>query len=146
MATNAFGLILEWDRLADDTWIAISEIQDVSGPNTSRETIEVTSHGSPDGWKEFIGGLKDAGELMFTMLFDPTNQAQLDLFASYGDDACENGKFRLTMPACDPTVDPVWLAAGFLTAYGPPSNPVNGAQTVDVTIKLTGPATLTVTP
>lgn len=54
------------------------EILDLSGPNTVRETVDVTHMGSV-GAKEFIASsLVDNGELKVDVLFDPINNALLD--------------------------------------------------------------------
>lgn len=46
-----------------EVFTPLADVTNVSGPGLSRETIDVTSHGSPDAWMQFIGGLKDGGEV-----------------------------------------------------------------------------------
>jgi len=57
MATFANGTIF---KLGSTT---ISEITSVSGPNFSADSIDVTTHGSTDKYREFIQGLRDGGEI-----------------------------------------------------------------------------------
>lgn len=46
------------------TYTPISlEITDMKGPAMSRETVEVTHYGSPNQYKEYLGALRDAGEV-----------------------------------------------------------------------------------
>lgn len=46
------------------TYSGISgEIVSVSGPNITRDMIDATHTGSPDGYKEFVGGMRDGGEI-----------------------------------------------------------------------------------
>ena len=49
--------------------VYISEIISINGPNMSRSTIDVTSLDSIDGYKEFISGIRDGGEISFGMNF-----------------------------------------------------------------------------
>ncbi len=72
------------------------EILDISGPNTVRETVDVTHMGSV-GAKEFIASsLVDNGELKVDVLFDPTNNALLDNDGSIAQ--LENEVCTMTFP------------------------------------------------
>jgi hypothetical protein len=52
---------------------AIAEVMTVSGPNLSRDTIEVTHLTSDNGFKEFISGMADGGECTVTLNWIPGN-------------------------------------------------------------------------
>ena len=41
----------------------VLEVSNISGPSQKRDTIDLTSHDSADGYREFIAGLADAGEI-----------------------------------------------------------------------------------
>jgi predicted secreted protein len=41
----------------------ITEITSISAPNLTADTIDVTTHSSPDKYREFIKGLRDGGEI-----------------------------------------------------------------------------------
>lgn len=56
-AKSGFGTDLTWNS------VVIAEVVNVSGPSQSRDMIEVTNHDSADGFKEFIAGLIDGGEI-----------------------------------------------------------------------------------
>lgn len=43
--------------------VTVTEITSISAPNLSADTIDVTTHSSPDKYREFIKGLRDAGEI-----------------------------------------------------------------------------------
>jgi hypothetical protein len=51
------------------TWGAnpVAEVLTISGPNISAEEIEVTNFDSPNGFKEYISGLKDGGTVDFEL-------------------------------------------------------------------------------
>ena len=58
--------------------VQIAEVVSITGPTLSRNPIDVTymqsadgSATTPDGWREFIGGLADGGEVTFELNFLP---------------------------------------------------------------------------
>jgi predicted secreted protein len=52
---------------------AVAELTSISGPSLSSDTIDVTTHDSADGFREYIGGLRDGGEISIDgNLVDPT--------------------------------------------------------------------------
>ncbi|MFA5374128.1 MAG: phage tail tube protein [Candidatus Omnitrophota bacterium] len=73
-AVSGFGTDLTWNS------VVIAEVINVSGPNQSRDMIEVTNHDSANGFKEFIAGLADGGEVTIEGNFkagDTTGQIAL---------------------------------------------------------------------
>jgi predicted secreted protein len=50
-------------------WEDISEISNITGPGMSRETIDVTTLGSTDGYREFIAGFRNPGTVVLAMNF-----------------------------------------------------------------------------
>jgi len=73
-AVSGFGTDLTWNS------VVIAEVVNVSGPGESRDMIEVTNHDSADGFKEFIAGLADGGEVSIEGNFkasDSTGQIAL---------------------------------------------------------------------
>ncbi len=54
---NAFGSTLKWNGTA------LAELTNISGPNISVDTVEVTSHDSTSAFREFVPGLRDGGEV-----------------------------------------------------------------------------------
>lgn len=92
---NAFGTKFErGDGGSPEVFTAIGEATNLSGPSMTRETIDVTSHDSPNGYMEFVGGLKDGGQFSFDVNYDPAihNILQDDL-----DDALPRN-YRLVLP------------------------------------------------
>lgn len=53
----AFGTFLIWN------YNKVLEITNISGPSQSRDTIDLTSHDSPNAFKEYVAGLIDGGEI-----------------------------------------------------------------------------------
>lgn len=51
--------------------VLLGNCTEIPFPPVTRESIDVTSHDSPGGVREYIPGLKDTGELSITMQFIP---------------------------------------------------------------------------
>lgn len=57
MGKSAFGTILSIGGTP------VGELTSIGGPSRSKDTIDVTHHNSTDAFREFVGGLKDGGEV-----------------------------------------------------------------------------------
>lgn len=70
---DAFGTLFQRGNGATPTEVftTVANVTSISGPERTRETIDVTAHDSPGGWMEFIGGLKDGGEISLDINYDP---------------------------------------------------------------------------
>ena len=60
----------------------ISNVNNISGPSMSSEPIEITDHDSEDGFKRFVGGLKDGGEVSIEGRFT-NSESQIALMTDY---------------------------------------------------------------
>ena len=68
--SNAFsGVGVKFRRWSGSSWADIAEVNSISGPTMSRETIDVTSLDSTGGYREFIGGFRDGGTVSLAMNF-----------------------------------------------------------------------------
>lgn len=76
---DAFGIAFKRGDGVTPTeaFVAIGSVANVKGPEIKRDTYDVTAHDSTNGWREFIGGLKDAGEVTITLNYDPTKHDSL---------------------------------------------------------------------
>lgn len=137
MEYSGFAGVLKVD--ISGTATAIAQIRDISGPNLSADTIEVT-HRDGDGWKEFIAGLRDGGEVTFDLVFDPALTTHSPSAAGGLITLLSAGtKEDFTVEFADsaPTVaDFAAIVTGFQ-----PKMPLNDAQTADVTLKVSGAIT-----
>lgn len=133
-AVNAFGTTITYN--GDE----IGEVTDISGPGLTRDTIEVTHHKSPGMWREFIKGLKDGGEVTFTINFIPTlatHSVATGLVADFADDT-DIADFAIIFPDVAGTT---WSFPGIVSNFEP-AQPVDAQLTSDVTIKVAGQPTL----
>jgi len=114
------------------TYVALAEVTAITPPGMTRDAVEVTHMTSPNEWKQFIAGLKDAGEARLTLNFVPSStDALLTAFNA------KAGKYQITFP------NGVMLRFdGFFTAYTPPELVPGDRMQASATIKATGEPTL----
>lgn len=121
-------------------YTTIAQVRDISGPALGLDTIEVTNRDSPSGFKEYIAGLKDGGEITFDIVYDPdltTHSASAagGLVTLFTAGAVNN--FRLTFADATPLTA---TFAGLVTKFQPRA-PLSDYQRAEVTIKLSGAIT-----
>lgn len=134
MATAGVGTqFLRWN---DNTnlWEAIAAVKSITGPSKTRNFIDVTSLDSTGGYREFITGFRDAGQLSLNMLFTRDGYELLDADFS----SATAVYYQIVLPDTDTTT---LMFQGLITEL-PLTIPTDDAITNDVTIKITGPVTL----
>lgn len=76
-----------------NTFTKIAQITNLTPPGMTRDTIDATHLESPDGYKEFIAGLKESGEATITVHYDPsTSDTLVEAFEAGA------GAFQITFP------------------------------------------------
>lgn len=111
--------------------VAVAEINSIAGPTFSRNIIDVTALDSPGGYKKFIAGMRDAGEVTLNMNF---------LFAGW---AAMKGDFESNVAKEYSIVLPDTTATtltfdGLVTAMPFAAITPDEKISLDVTIKITG--------
>lgn len=129
MASSAIaGVGTVFNRWGGSEWSALSEINSISGPSMTKDTIDVTSLDSTGGYREFITGFRDAGTLQLTMNFV---RATYDLMKT-DFDSDSAGNYELILP------DGTSLEFEGLVTELPMEISPDDKITVSATIKLTG--------
>jgi predicted secreted protein len=103
------------------------------------DTIDVTTHDTSSGWREYIGGLRDGGEVSFDINFIPTEVTHAydsGLLEDYLNRTLRN--FKLVFPTT-PAV--TWTIAGIVTNFET-SEPIDDVIGASMTIKVSGAPTL----
>lgn len=135
---SAFGTQLQ--RLVTATWTAIAQVKDINGPSLSGETTDVTTHDSPDAFREHLSTVRDSGEVTFDLEWDPEDAAgQKFLLDSLADGSVN--VYRLVFPTAS---DHTWSASGIVTKFEPKA-PVEGSIQASVSMKITGKPNFDVT-
>jgi predicted secreted protein len=131
-ATAGVGTIFQrWqDTVGDQKWVAIAEINSITGPSMSRDTIDVTSLSSTGGYREFIGGFRNPGTVQLSMNFYRQNY---DLFkGDFESSTIQN--YRIVLPDAESTSVEF---EGLVTEL-PLTIPADDKITMDVTIQVSG--------
>jgi predicted secreted protein len=123
IAGNGVLLQLGSGGTGTQSYTTIAEVLDIDGPSQALEQIEVTSHSSA-GWREYIAGLRDGGEVSFPVNFVPADQD--DLRALFDDGT--TGSFKIVYPNA------------IVTDWSTKS-PVDGAVTDEIKLKISGEVT-----
>lgn len=132
MASNAVAgvgtLFYKW---VSSAWSAVSEINSITGPSMSRDTIDVSSLSSTGGYREFIAGFRNPGTVVLSMNF---TRVTYELFrADFESNTVQN--YKITLPDTENTSVEFM---GLVTEL-PLTIPADDKITCDVTIQLSGP-------
>lgn len=131
---DAFGTKLQrGSGGGPETFATIADITSLTPPGISRETLDVTSHDSTNGWMEFTGGLKDAGEVSADINYQPTEHDTL--IDDFEDTAPRH--YRVIFP--DGTI---WSFSAILTGFEPDA-PYDDKLSASLTWKVSGKPTIT---
>lgn len=124
------------DANSPTDFIVIGEITNITMPSISRDAIDATHMQSTEGWREFIAGLKDGGEVSVDLNYIPGSVADTLLMSQLATDTptvCE-----IEIPH-SPTWH--WTFNAILTGLEPQA-PVDDKMTATVSFKVTGKPTL----
>lgn len=120
----------KFNRHDGTDFVEVANVFDISGPSMSRDVVEVTAYDSPDGYREKIGGLRDGGQLTFTLNF--TRENYLLFKGDFEDDTPV--QYQVVLPDAEKTE----LTFSGLVIDMPLTIPVGDRITIDVTIEISG--------
>jgi predicted secreted protein len=136
MASNAFsGVGTQFMRWSGSAWVALAEVNSITGPTMTRNFIDVTSLDSTGGYREFITGFRDAGTIALKMNFTRTTYDSLK--TDFESPTSQN--YEVILP------DAVHTTLEFegLVTELPITVPTDDKVTADCTIKITGTVIIT---
>lgn len=125
---TGIGTVFERKNPTTNQWEAISNINSISGPGASRETVDVTTLDSTGGYREFIGSLRDAGDMTLSMNF----KRDTYLLMKEDFESDEIRDYRIILPE-----GTMFTFKGLVTEI-PVEIPLDDKVTADVTIKISG--------
>lgn len=115
-------------------------VKSISGIELTADTIDTTTLDSDGGYKEFIGGFKDAGEVTISGNFEPSDiTGQNAMYAAF-----ESGNtiaFQILFPA---SLGASWSFNGVVTGFST-SAELEDLVSFEATIKVSGKPTLGLT-
>lgn len=117
--------------------VAIGQIESVAGPNMTATAIDISAHDSTSKFREFIAGMKDAGEVTFEVNWDQSNTTHktnvLQGTAAAGLGAAEQ-TIEITFAG---TAVHTFSCEGIITAWSL-GLPLDDKQLASITIKFSG--------
>jgi len=137
-AVAGLGTIFyRWDASASSgagAWTAMGDINSLSGPSPTKDTIETTTLDTTGGYKTFIGSLKDPGTVSLSMNFVRATYEQMkDDFES-----SSTFNYKIALPDAANTI----IEFTALVTEIPMDIPIDDKITVSVTLKISGQFTL----
>lgn len=119
-------------------YVTLAEVNNVTPPAMSRDSVDVTHEQSPNAWREKIPGLKDAGEVSLELNFVPGGLAIQQLMSEF---ALEGAEATLPRRIVFPDGSRFDFNA-FLTG-NEPDTPIDDKMALSVTFTVTGEPVLT---
>jgi predicted secreted protein len=113
----------------------MGEVFEVVPPNQQTDEVEATHYASTGGYREFIGGLKDGGEVTFSINWIPGNPTDVILRNLHASSAVRD--HRITFPNGATMKFPGWIR-GFERA-----TPLDDRMTATITVRVAGDTTYT---
>lgn len=118
-------------------YTTVAEVQDYPGPQRQRDRADITNHSSTGGYEEMLMTIKRTGEMSFNVNWNPDAHAtHVDLWDLY--DSGELAPFRIVGPSSEFTISFEARVQG-----DQPTFPINAQITSQITLKPSGPVTLT---
>ena len=109
-AQAGFGSTFGIKAIGASDYTKVAEVTAITPPGQTRDTIDATHLESPDGVKEFIGGLIEGGEASITINFEAEQAIALQTrFATDGGAA----DYRITFPKGTHALDFAGVATEF---------------------------------
>ena len=130
--TAMIGLTTTLGIYNGSTYTNVIEVTAITPPQYSRDAVETTHLLSTNGYRTFIGGLKDGGSVSFDINWDPSNS---DVVIA-ALEAATNGQFKITFPDATTCV-----FGGVVTGYQLGQVTPDGKLTASATIKTSGQPT-----
>lgn len=135
MAKRALGTKLQ---IGDTTPVTVAGLTSIGGLELSADTIDVTTLDSDGGYREFIGGFKDGGEVPLEGYFEPeTGKGQKELYDLF--ESGEKEAFVIQFPNNMAS----WEFNGVVTGFGTSAD-LEDPLAFSCTIKVSGKPTLSV--
>lgn len=137
MAKRALGTKL---NIGATLPVSVGGLTSIGGLELSADTIDVTTLDSAGGYREFIAGFKDAGEVSVEGYLDATTgQGQKEMYDLFESGIVED--FAIVFPIATKTS---WEFQGIVTGFSTGAD-LEDPLAFSATIKVSGAPTLTVT-
>jgi len=119
---------------------SVAGIKTISGPNLSLDTVDVTTHDSPEGWEELVATILRSGNVTLDLVYDPAAATHKNTSGGllYDMTSRTSTTYSIVFPDTGSTT---WSFTAFVVGFTP-SSPHDGYLGASVSLKLTGKPTL----
>ena len=114
----------------------VGGLTSIGGVEVSSETTDVTALDNTTGYKEFLGGFKDGGEVPLEGFLDGADEGQDAMYAAMEDQ--EAHQFSIVFPEA---IGKTWKFSGVVTKFATSAALSDGVK-YSSSIKVTGKPTL----
>jgi predicted secreted protein len=118
----------------------VGGLTSITGVEVSAETTEVTALDNQDGYREYLGGFKDGGEVPVEGYLDGEDEGQNKMFEALEDQAVHD--FQIVFPKA---IGKTWSFKGVVTKFATAAA-LQDAIKYSGSIKVSGKPTLAATP
>lgn len=119
---------------------SIAELTSIGGLDLTADNVEKTVLDSPNGWREFVQGWKDGGEVSFSGYFNPADtNGQKALYDAFGTGVLTN--FVILFPS---TLGAEWDFTAIVTGFSTGAELEDGIS-FEGTLKVSGQPSLGLT-
>lgn len=124
------GIATKFQRHNGSEFQDVARVFGLSGPSMSREIIDVTTYDSIDGYREKIGGLRDGGQITFTLNYRRSTY----IIFKQAFEKDEPEQYRVVLPDEEATT----LTFTGLVTELPLTIPEGDRITTEITIEISG--------
>lgn len=117
------------------TFEDIAQVVSITPPQSEADDVEIEELDPADGYKRYLPGLLDAGEVSLTLNFDPANTGHNALLSDHQNRATKN--YRIVLPD-----GYQWTFSGYVKSFAPQEISAGEVIQAEVTIKVSGKPTL----
>lgn len=131
MKKAAYGTRIYYTDPGDSSMVRVHWVADINGPGINMETVDVTTHDSPDGFNEFVPGMLDGADVTFDLIFDGGPEGHQWLLELVADRPVMAWRLLLPRPEVQVIPDPGFSTPGSWTDAGAWSS-ISGQAIVNV--------------
>ena len=117
----------------------VGGLSSIDGISVSSDEVEVTSLDNADGYREYLQGFKDGGEVPLSGFLDGANDGQDELYT-----LLESGAVTAMSIVFPAAIGKTWSFNAFVKEFTT-SVDVDGAITFEATVRVSGKPTLAAT-
>lgn len=115
---------------------AVGSLKSISGIEISADTLDVSDLGNSTGYREFLQGFKDAGEVALSGFFDGADEGQAEVLSDI-----ESGEVVDCSIVFPSAIGKTWSFKAVVTKFATSAD-LDDAVTFEASLKVSGKPTL----